>query len=313
MNMSRELCAAASASEAVIMRDASSVYLAGGTELLRFGTERSADRLIMLKNIPELKGILGEPRQTVRVGSMTTFQEALGSDLVPAYLKEALRYMASRTKRNMATIGGNVALMRDDSYLAATLIAAHAKLELLRRVKPDSGESAQARFGCPDKNRLDLEETAQGRGDQPVRETICIRRYLQHRKEYQKDLITAIIVRTDVCVVSKRYANTAESHSYLTAAMGYVDGHFRVGISVKNAGVFFPKEFSDSLGEEENAETFAHFARSWAGLDIPDDLYGSTAYKRYLLGVTLESLYHLLKERTSSGQSTDGRKGETEA
>ena len=33
MNMSRELCAAASASEAVIMRDDSSAYLAGGTEL----------------------------------------------------------------------------------------------------------------------------------------------------------------------------------------------------------------------------------------------------------------------------------------
>ena len=108
-------------------------------------------------------------------------------------------------------------------------------MELLRRVKPDSGESAQVRFGCPDKNRLDLEETAQGRGDQPVRETICIRRYLQHRKEYQNDLITAIMVRTDICVVSKRYANTAESHSYLTAAMGYVDGRFRVGVSVKNA------------------------------------------------------------------------------
>ena len=295
------------------MRDASSADLAGGTELLRSGTERSADRLIMLKNIPELKGVSGETPEAVRIGSMTTFQEALGSDLVPAYLKEALRYMASRTKRNMATIGGNVALMRDDSYLAATLIAAHAKLELLRRVKPDSGESAQVRFGCPDKNRLDLEETAQGRGDQPVRETICIRRYLQHRKEYQNDLITAIMVRTDICVVSKRYANTAESHSYLTAAMGYVDGRFRVGVSVKNAGVFFPKEFSDSLGEDENAETFARFANSWAGLDIPDDLYGSTAYKRYLLGVTLENLYRSLKERISSGQRTDGRKGETEA
>ena len=311
--MSRELCAAASASEAVIMRDASSAYLAGGTELLRSGTERSADRLIMMKNIPELKGVSGETPEAVRIGSMTTFQEALGSDLVPAYLKEALRYMASRTKRNMATIGGNVALMRDDSYLAATLIAAHAKLELLRRVKPDSGESAQVRFGCPDKNRLDLEETAQGRGDQPVREAICIRRYLQHREEYQKDLITAIMVRTDICVVSKRYANTAESHSYLTAAMGYADGRFRVGVSVKNAGVFFPKEFSDSLGEDENAETFARFANSWAGLDIPDDLYGSTAYKRYLLGVTLENLYRSLKERISSGQRTDGRKGETEA
>ena len=311
--MSRELCAAASASEAVVMRDASSAYLAGGTELLRSGTERSADRLIMLKNIPELKGVSGETPEAVRIGSMTTFQEALGSDLVPAYLKEALRYMASRTKRNMATIGGNVALMRDDSYLAATLIAAHAKLELLRRVKPDSGESAQVRFGCPDKNRLDLEETAQGRGDQPVREAICIRRYLQHREEYQKDLITAIMVRTDICVVSKRYANTAESHSYLTAAMGYADGRFRVGVSVKNAGVFFPKEFSDSLGEDENAETFARFANSWAGLDIPDDLYGSTAYKRYLLGVTLENLYRSLKERISSGQRTDGRKGETEA
>lgn len=311
--MSRELCAAASASEAVIMRDASSAYLAGGTELLRSGTERSADRLIMLKNIPELKGVSGETPEAVRIGSMTTFQEALGSDLVPAYLKEALRYMASRTKRDMATIGGNVALMRDDSYLAATLIAAHAKLELLHWAKPDSGELVQDRSGCPDKNRLDLEEASQARGDQPVREAICIRRYLQHREEYQKDLITAIMVRTDICVVSKRYANTAESHSYLTTAMGYVDGRFRVGVSVKNAGVFFPKEFSDSLGEDENAETFARFANSWAGLDIPDDLYGSTAYKRYLLGVTLENLYRLLKERISSGQRTGGRKGETEA
>ena len=311
--MSRELCAAASASEAVIMRDASSAYLAGGTELLRSGTERSADRLIMLKNIPELKGVSGETPEAVRIGSMTTFQEALGSDLVPAYLKEALRYMASRTKRDMATIGGNVALMRDDSYLAATLIAAHGKLELLHWVKPDSGELIQDQSGYPDKNSLDLEEASQARGDQPVRETICIRRYLQHRKEYQKDLITAIMVRTDICVVSKRYANTAESHSYLTAAMGYVDGRFRVGVSVKNAGVFFLKEFSDSLGEDENAETFARFANSWAGLDIPDDLYGSTAYKRYLLGVTLENLYRLLKERISSGQRTDVRKGETEA
>ncbi|MDD7059838.1 FAD binding domain-containing protein [Porcincola intestinalis] len=311
--MSRELCAAASASEAVIMRDASSAYLAGGTELLRSGTERSADRLIMLKNIPELKGVSGETPEAVRIGSMTTFQEALGSDLVPAYLKEALRYMASRTKRDMATIGGNVALMRDDSYLAATLIAAHAKLELLHWAKPDSGESVQDRSGCPDKNGSDLEEASQVRGDQPVREPICIRRYLQHREEYQKDLITAIMVRTDICVVSKRYANTAESHSYLTAAMGYADGRFRVGVSVKNAGVFFPKEFSDSLGEDENAETFARFANSWAGLDIPDDLYGSTAYKRYLLGVTLENLYRSLKERISSGQRTDGRKGETEA
>ncbi|MSS15528.1 hypothetical protein FYJ35_10845 [Lachnospiraceae bacterium Oil+RF-744-WCA-WT-11] len=313
MYMSRELCAAASASEAVIMRDASSAYLAGGTELLRSGTERSADRLIMLKNIPELKGVSGETPEAVRIGSMTTFQEALGSDLVPAYLKEALRYMASRTKRDMATIGGNVALMRDDSYLAATLIAAHAKLELLHWAKPDSGESVQDRFGCPDKNGSDLEEASQVRGDQPVREAICIRRYLQHREEYQKDLITAIMVRTDICVVSKRYANTAESHSYLTAAMGYADGRFRVGVSLKNAGVFFPKEFSDSLGEDENAETFARFANSWAGLDIPDDLYGSTAYKRYLLGVTLENLYRSLKERISSGQRTDGRKGETEA
>ena len=311
--MSRELCAAASASEAVIMRDALSAYLAGGTELLRSGTERSADRLIMLKNIPELKGVSGETPEAVRIGSMTTFQEALGSDLVPAYLKEALRYMASRTKRDMATIGGNVALMRDDSYLAATLIAAHAKLELLHWAKPDSGESVQDRSGCPDKNGSDLEKASQVRGDQPVREAICIRRYLQYREEYQKDLITAIIVRTDVCVVSKRYANTAESHSYLTAAMGYADGRFRVGVSVKNAGVFFPKEFSDSLGEDENAETFARFANSWAGLDIPDDLYGSTAYKRYLLGVTLENLYRSLKERISSGQRTDGRKGETEA
>lgn len=257
--MSRELLTAGSISEALSLKDASSAYLAGGTEILRLGSSISTGRLIMLKKIPKLSGITKEEGNLVRIGSMTTFQEAAEDPFTPGYLKEALHFMASRTKRNMATVGGNLALLRSDSYLGAVLLAAHAKLKI---VLP-GGQT----------------------------ETVCLRKYGREKETYKDGLILAVLVRDDIRLFSRRFANTAESHSYLTVAAAMVDGKHRIGISVKNSGCFFEIELSQRLdgGKMSEAE-FMDWAGSWQGLDIPDDIFGSTAYKRYLLGVTLADL-----------------------
>lgn len=269
--MGRELHIARSVAEALCLKESGRAFLAGGTEVLRHEPAVHGDSLIMLNQIAELKGISKAEGHLIRIGAMTTFQEAKESATVPDYLKTALSYMASRTKRNMATIGGNVSLLRDDSCLGAVLIASHAKLEIARK-----------------------EES---------RDTVCIRHYMLNRDSYQDSLITAVFVRDDVNVVSKRYANTAESHSYLTVALGLVDGNYRIGISVKNSGVYYAKEASEKLSAEQEVPSekkFLDWAGSWEGLDIPDDMFGSTAYKRYLLGITLEDLFRKL---TVSGKA----------
>lgn len=274
--MNAELYSPRSASEAVSLKTPSAAFLAGGTEILRHGSSVHADRLIMLKNTEGLKGITKEQDQTVKIGAMTTFAEALRSSAVPEYFRKAIRYMASGTKRNMATIGGNIALIRDDSYLAAVLIAAHAKLVLLM------ADGERGRDGAFAMERKEL---------------VCIRRYLLEPDLYLNALILSVLLREDVKVVSKRYANTAESHSFLTAAMGIVDGKVRIGVSVKNSGVFFLKELSEEVNDSADpGKILADFADSWNGLDIPDDIFGSQAYKRYLLGVTLTDLYRSLQE-----------------
>ena len=53
-------------------------------------------------------------------------QQLVESDLIPAFIKEAAKFCASFAKRNAATVGGNLALRRDDSYLAAAFCAATA-------------------------------------------------------------------------------------------------------------------------------------------------------------------------------------------
>ncbi len=147
--MAGKLTIAGSAAEAVSLKDAGSVFLAGGTEINRLGSTITAGHLISIKRVEELKEIK-ESVGLVSIGAGCTFSEVLASDLVPAYMKEACRFMASQTKRNMATIGGCAALLRSDSYIIPTLMAAKAKLELLEKEIQGRGEARfrQRVAGC---------------------------------------------------------------------------------------------------------------------------------------------------------------------
>ncbi len=244
--MDRELITVSSVKEAMSLKNDGSAFFAGGTEIGHLNSRVQAERLILLPKEPALTGI-SEADGTVRIGALVTFTKALQDPAVPGYLKEALHFCGSFQKRNMATIGGNIASWRCDSYLVPTLIAAGAALEL------------SDKEGC---------------------RTMDIASFARERDSLKDALITAVLVPAGADVLSKRYANTVESHAYLTIAMGRDGEQYRIGLAVKGAGIFTP----DIL----------NWGITWKQAQVKDDMFGSESYKRYLTGVTLDDMYEKL-------------------
>ena len=99
----------------------------------------------------------------------------------------------------------------------------------------------------------------------------------------KKQLITAIIVPKETDgfrIISKRYANTVESHAYLTIAMGRKDDAYRIGLGIKGSGIFTPD--------------ITNWSVAWKQAEVKDDMFGSEEYKRYLTGTTLDDMYEKL-------------------
>ena len=257
-----------------------SAFLAGGTEIQRLGSSIACTKVVSLKNL-ELSTI-EEQKGVVSLGAMVTFQEALGCDLVPTYFKDALRFCGSRTRRNMATIGGNIALRRDDSYLLPTLIAAKARLIL--------GDIAN--------NGTYTEEN------------IPIREYHSFREHFEGSLILGIILnKPQRFVASERFARTVQSPAAITVSFGAdisngTPHDIRICAAIKGSGVvrLVAVENGISNGQYHTPED----AATQAGLDIAftDDITGSAAYKKYLLGTAVSDLYRICLETIGKGGTT---------
>ena len=117
--------------EAVTLRHDidNSVYLAGGTDDLRLNSAVSAD--VQLIDINPLcnKEISIEGDELV-IGGLVVLQDIAESEIVPEFIRDSARFCASYEKRNAATIGGNIALGRDDAYMIPALVSAEANLLL---------------------------------------------------------------------------------------------------------------------------------------------------------------------------------------
>ncbi|MCR4677011.1 MAG: FAD binding domain-containing protein [Sphaerochaetaceae bacterium] len=266
--MADNLIIAKNVEEAVALKDGSSLFLAGGTEVNRLDSPCCASTLISLGRMgldglsvcEETVDCCKGPKKGrfLKLGAMCTFQELIDCEDVPQFLKEACRFMSSRTKRNMATIGGNIGAARDDSYLIPTLIAASCAVEL----------------NCKGKKHV-----------------YGIGRYLKEKKDYPDSLIEAVLIPLNGAeVLSKRYANTAASHAAVTVSVSLLDGKVRVGAAVKNAGVRRLVEFEELINAGKGTEE--ELIKAAYGLDMPisDDMFGSEKYKRYILGVTVSDL-----------------------
>lgn len=64
------------------------------------------------------------------IGAAVTFQALVDSPFAPQALKDAARLTASRTLRNMVTVGGELGLRPDDSALIPALAAIGAEVDL---------------------------------------------------------------------------------------------------------------------------------------------------------------------------------------
>ena len=202
--------------EAVTLRKEhadTAVYLAGGTDDLRLGSAAEGKDLI------DING-LGFNTITVKdgkvwIGALCTLAQVAESELVPEFIREAARFCSSFVRRGTATIGGNVGLRREDSYLAAALTAADAVL---------------------------FSQTPHGEEEKAIGE------YLQSDC---KRLIEYIIVDQKRSGSVKRFGNTAGSHAALIAAQS--EGNY--AISVHGSGLAYGKqpdltdalEFTDDL------------------------------------------------------------------
>lgn len=234
------------------------VFFAGGTEIERLNGGVSASALVSLEKLG-LKGVAHEGGD-LAIGAMTTFTEALASPLVPEGLKQALRFMGSLPKRNMATIGGNIARGEGDSYLVPTLVAFHARLVLATGAD---------------------EET-----------TVCVGRYTLHRKDYGRALITKVLLPLDRWVASKRFSNTMESHAAVTVALGCrrdaEDLHLAAAVRPDGIQIFRATQAALSAGGMDRAAFHASLAGE---LRTSDDFTGSAGYKAYLVEEALWELW----------------------
>ena len=264
--MAKEFVAVKTVEEALAAKKSGGVFLAGGTEINRLDSSVRADKLISIRHIKELAAIC-EADDSICIGAMCTFQQVVESDQVPDWMKEACLFMASRTKRNMATIGGNIAVSRTDSYLAATLLAVQAKVKLAGSETVDYLDYIGG-SGCGD---------AQGS---------C---------PYADALIECLIIPKDMAFVeSKRTANTAQSHAALTVAFAAKEDldDMSMGAAVKNGGIYYLSDLMAAIREDHDVseEKLVDMVLTCEGAKFPTDMFGSEKYKRYLLGVTVSNL-----------------------
>lgn len=172
---------------------------AGGTEIMRLNSEVKNENFVSLKNCG--LNTIEKSGDLIKIGAMCTFTDLLESSLIPNGLKEAVLFNSSLQKRNMATIGGNIALHRDDSYLLSTLIAYNAEIEV------------------------------QGsRGRRPL--------FVLDDIDYAKEFITYVYIDPSCIVFSERIANTEASHALVTAAVGGKDkNEFVIACCIKNTSI----------------------------------------------------------------------------
>ena len=108
-------------------------YLGGGT-WLNSGVARNVTTLVSLEHLGlDFSHVEGD---RCVIGAAATFQAIADSAHVPAGLRDAVRLTASRTLRNMVTLGGELGLAPRDSAVIPLLLALDAQVSLAGRKKP---------------------------------------------------------------------------------------------------------------------------------------------------------------------------------
>jgi len=249
-------------------------FYAGGTEINRLNSNLKYEGAISLEGLGLDK--IEVTKEGVKIGSCVTLQALIESKDIPEYLKESAKFCASRTLRNSATIGGNLAFGSDDSYLMPTLLAAKARLIT-------SGLTSNGVF---------------------TEDNLPIREYHSNHDSFSSTLLVAVVLpNEDRIVLSRRFAKTSHAHSAVCVSFGAKVKNkkldeVRIFAAIKGTGV---ERFSDVENAIENdaysSSADVEFAIANA-INAKDDLTGSASYKRYITSVAVAQMYDIAKGGT---------------
>jgi putative selenate reductase FAD-binding subunit len=111
------------------------MLIAGGTQINN-GARIAADphwfdaeqRLVSLQKL-DLGNITVDDSGALKIGAMVSLQDLGDDQRIPRALRVAAGFIPTRNVRNQATIGGNVAARRSDSYMIPALMALDSRVE----------------------------------------------------------------------------------------------------------------------------------------------------------------------------------------
>jgi putative selenate reductase FAD-binding subunit len=245
-----------------------SVFYAGGTEINRLHSTVEGRTAISLSKLGF--DTISDEGSTIKINSIMTLQQLIESPLVPSWLKDAAHFCGSFTKRNMATIGGNLALMSDHSYLAPALLASRARL-------------------------LTANLTEKGVYSE---DNIPIREYHAYHKQFAGTLLLAVsLSKDDRYVGTLRYAMSSQNSAAVTVGFSatkdseQVIDHVRVFVAVHGKGVQRLEKVENSIenGELTTREDVQLAVRH--DIVVVDDMTGGSDYKRYIASEGVGQLF----------------------
>ena len=233
----------ASLEEAVDLRSReTAIYLAGGTLVNWAPAGLDTKKVILLEGLLEDSVV---PRDDgVVVGAGLTLQALKDAPGVPSPLRRAAGFIPSRCVRNMATLGGNIAANRSDSYVIPALIALSAEVETVER------------------GRLSVEAYVTGPKDA---------------------LITHVILPrvAGACVVDRVVLSSA-AYPTLTLAVRLTDGEAVIALGCVAEHVFRLREVEEALMVGRLATQEAVFNAVAEAVSPPAGLKESAAYRRFI-------------------------------
>jgi probable selenate reductase FAD-binding subunit len=120
--------------EAVRAKSAPGAAWLGGGTWLNSGHAPAVTTLVSLEHLG--LGSIGARNSRCFIGATATFQDIVDAAPVPSALRDAVKLTASRTLRNMATLGGELGLKPRDSAVIPVLVAMEAEVSVAGRKKP---------------------------------------------------------------------------------------------------------------------------------------------------------------------------------
>lgn len=216
------------AQQAVLLRKEheNSVYLAGGTDDLRLGSEAQGKDLIDLSTLG--LDTITEKNEKIYIGACCTLQQLIDCSLIPDFIKQAAGFCASYVRRCSATVGGNLGLRRQDSYLAAAFTAADAVL---------------------------LCATPHGDREKAIGE------YLQSDC---RCLICTVVIAKNRKGTVQRFGNTSSSHAAVIAAES--EGIFALSVSGSKFAYANHADLADSMTFADDLTGSAAYKKYLAGI-----------------------------------------------